>query len=128
MKIDETTILVTGGITDKVSTNINPEASTKTYFHNLVTNTWIDGPDMLHRRASHACQKMGSMFIVAGGRGSETKSVEYLDSQNLEIGWRMMAPLPLESPLMIPALDEKSLLLLSQSFRNGFHEAIYQLI
>ena len=100
----------------------------KTYFHNLVTNSWIDGPDMLHKRSLHACQKMGSMLIVAGGgRGSETQFVEYLDYQNLEIGWRMMAPLPLESPLMIPALDEKSLFLLSQSFRNGFHEAIYQL-
>ena len=57
--------------------------SKKSFFQNLKTGDWIEGPEMLVPRLGHGCTKFKfegrSIAIVAGGTRNIGRSVEWLD-------------------------------------------------
>ena len=80
IKIDETTIITTGGQTNDY------RASTRIY--DFETKQWTAGPKMKTGRREHGCAKFEyqgrTILIVAGGRNDdgELRSVEFLDLDN----------------------------------------------
>ena len=83
IKINESTILITGG---------HPRGSKKSFFQNLKTGDWIEGPEMLVSRRSHGCAKFKfegrPIAITAGGKGNIGRSVEWFDLGQPQKGWQ----------------------------------------
>ena len=80
IQINDSTILITDG------------HSNKSFFQNLKTGDWIEGPEMLVPRLGHGCTKFKfegrSIAIVAGGTRNIGRSVEWLDLGQLNKGWQ----------------------------------------
>jgi hypothetical protein len=96
--VNETTILMTGGITDS-HTNVSSE----TFWFDSMTEKWSPGPNLNIARHSHGCGKIqdsnnGTFLIVSGGGYSSvltdiTDSTEILEPGSNE--WRQGPKLPM---------------------------------
>ena len=119
MKVNSTTILVTGGSPND-SGNVSNQtqysypydsvkSSNQTHFHDLVSGSWTQGPTMTMERARHACASFelkGRRIYVVGSKWNKT--LEFLDSEDLDQGWQMINPLPSEMTTIVTSLDGKS--------------------
>ena len=103
IKINPNTVLLAGGATSPYST------TSKTYFFDIPSGTWTEGPAMNKRRKQHSCAILEDInyVFVLGGRGddsfSELASVEVLSLKSFpnQLSWiepeNLMIPKPLAS-------------------------------
>ena len=63
----------------------------ETYIVDTTTNIWTPGPKLNKARSDHACAKVTlgdkQFVVVTGGVGAEI-SVEYLDTTDMDEGWK----------------------------------------
>ena len=96
-QMDSLTVVVTGGYTTSTSTVAvgNP----KSYFYNLFTKVWSNGPNLLTNRGDHGCSFIAGRdgkptAIIAGGYfNGRMKSVEIYD--RVLNAWQSGPDLPL---------------------------------
>ena len=92
VKIDDKTVMMVGG-------QVYPEQSGRTYFLDVPSGKWTQGPALLIPRAFHSCglfEFKDQKFVLAiGGETADgyLKSVEYFDLQAMD-EWRQDVPLP----------------------------------
>ena len=86
ININETTILLTGGYDGSVRKT--------TYFFNILTRKWTNGPDLITARESHTCasfmNRNRTIAIIMMGNdlnNVKTESVEMLALDEIEGGW-----------------------------------------
>jgi hypothetical protein len=106
VKINDSMLMSIGGL-------ISWPATGKTYFFDVVKNTWMVGPLMNTPRADHSCGimdwknpstgKMEKVVIAASGNdadGKKSNSVELLflgNYENNKAGWSIGPPLPVSA-------------------------------
>lgn len=80
----------------------HPDNIGRTYLLDVLTGAWTEGPELEFARAFHSCglfELGGKKYVlVIGGEGQDTSyltSVEILDVDAIEDGWKQIAPLPL---------------------------------
>merc|ERR1711976_1053071 len=90
----------------------------ETFIFDLVRGEWFDGPSMNVKRGFHGCARMvqgeKSIVWVTGGSDGEDhllQSMEYLDLENWDQGWKLGANLPygISMHSMVPSMDMKSI-------------------
>jgi hypothetical protein len=73
--MDSLTVVVTGGYTTKPLKDV----SRKTYFYNIVSKKWTEGPAMIGTRAEHGCSfitgKDGQPTTIVVGGNSKVRFV-----------------------------------------------------
>ena len=98
--------------------NTNHSYRAETFIFDLVRGEWFDGPSMNVKRGFHGCARMvlgeKSIVWVTGGSDGEDhllQSMEYLDLENWDQGWKLGANLPygISMHSMVPSMDMKSI-------------------
>ena len=86
IKVNETTILITGGIGGR----------SKSTFQNMVTGQSVPGPRLQKPRSNHVCGafefKGISLALVADGGGTSSDNIEVLDLSDVKQGGWMKIP------------------------------------
>jgi len=88
---DTNTFMIIGGYSGRRSSR------NQTYFINMANNAYTNGPNLLTPRSFFACHTMevnGEDFIIVAGGYGASKSTEYLQKANYEIGWKKSVDLP----------------------------------
>ena len=95
VKTSESTVMMIGGSQDS-------EIARNTYFLDVLTGDWTDGPDMIKARSGHGCglfdvDGMKYVIVVGGVDVSDDRyqylsSTEYFDFESME--WKDDASLP----------------------------------
>ena len=97
VKTSESTVMMIGGTNSQ-----NSDLARKTYFLDVLTGDWTDGPDMIQARSGHGCalfEEDGKKYVmVVGGVDVSDdeypylSSTEYFDFEDME--WKDDASLP----------------------------------
>ena len=125
IKINETTVLSTGGIIQK-----EYGAMAQTWWQNIEALETKSGPIMNHGRSAHGCATMKfngkTILMVVGGKNSGTTS-EYLDMDDMV--WKFGPELPhaFEHPIVISSREQNTIFALGGVAESKTRDEIYRL-